>query len=467
METIKCPQNSNVAKQPVLLTILISALLPSFMGSSIIVALPSIGNEYGMTAAAVSWVSIAYLLAVAIFLVPFGRVADIFGRKRIYLWGIITLSVTSMLCVFSETGLQLIILRVLQGLGSCMLASTGIAILASVYPAGERGPALGLVGFAYYAGMSAGPLLGGFLTQYFGWRSIFWVSTLLGVINVVIVLKYLKAEWAEAKGERLDIGGAVIYCFSLAALLCGFTFLHTSYGWLLLFTGAAGLIGFGRWVSTVTNPIVDIFLFKGNKSFIFSTFAALINYGIAVVVGYLLSLYLQFITGLSPQYAGVVLTIQPILQAIFSPFAGRISDRIEPGRVSSLGMALNGAGLFLLVFLGEHTPLFIIILILILQGLGCAFFVSPNQNLVMNSVEKRSYGVAYGILATMRFIGQMLSLAIATLSFILYIGNQAITPNVYPHFLVSIHTTFIIMTILCAFGIYASLVKKQVNSKQH
>jgi EmrB/QacA subfamily drug resistance transporter len=450
-------------KQAVLISIMVSALLPSFMSSSVTVALPSMGKELGMNVAALSWISTAYLLAAVAFLVPFGRAADIYGRKRIFLWGVALLTLTSILCTFSQSEWQIIALRALQGIGGCMLSSTGIAIVSSAYPDGERGKALGMIGVTSYVGMSAGPPLGGILTEHFGWRSIFWISTLLGVIIIFTVLKFMKAEWTEAKGERFDIGGTLIFSTSLIALLCGFTFLRSTYGLYLLVAGIAGIALFGIWASKVKNPVVNISLYKGNKVFVLSTFAALINYGITFVISYILSLYLQYVTGLSPQYAGIVLITQPIIQAIFSPFAGRLSDRMEPRLVSSTGMILNGIGLCLLIFLGNHTSLIFIIISLILEGLGCALFISPNQNAVMTSVEKRSYGVASGILATMRFIGQMISMGIATLSLTNFMGNVPITQQVFPDFLKSIHLTFIIMTALCLFGIYASLVSKRVS----
>ncbi|HEX3029278.1 MAG TPA: MFS transporter [Clostridia bacterium] len=454
---------NNVTKQAILVSIMISALLPSFMSSSITVALPSIGKEFGMNAVALSWISTAYLLSAAAFLVPFGRAADIYGRRRIFLWGVALLTLTSILCMLSQSDWQLITLRVLQGIGGCMLSSTGIAIVSSAYPDGERGKALGMIGITSYAGMSAGPALGGILTEYFGWRSIFLVSTLLGVIIIFTVLKYMKADWKEAKCEGFDKGGTLTYCMSLIALLCGFTFLRSAYGLHLLAAGIAGIIAFGIWASRVKNPLVDISLYRRNKVFLFSTSAALINYGITFVVSYLLSLYLQYVTGLSPQFAGIVLITQPVMQAIFSPFAGRLSDRMAPRLVSAMGMLLNGAGLCLLMFLGRNTPLLFIIAGLILEGLGCAFFISPNQNAVLQSVEKHSYGVASGILATMRFIGQMISMGIATLCATAYMGNVKITPRVLPAFLNSLHTTFIIMAALCLLGIGACLKKSKAR----
>lgn len=464
MEQSNLLTENKVIKKAILISIMISALLPTFLSSSVNVALPSMSNEFGMNTTALSWVSTAYLLAAAAFLVPFGRAADIYGRRRIFLWGLILLAVSSILCIFTRYGWQLIALRVLQGIGGCMLSSTGIAILSSVYPGSERGKALGMIGITSYAGMSAGPPLGGILTEHFGWRSIFCVSALLGAIIIIIVLKYMNMEWTEAKGESFDVVGTIIFCASLIVLLCGFTFLNARYGLLLLVAGIAGTIVFGVWALKVKNPVVDISLFRGNKAFIFSTFAALINYGLTFVISYVLSLYLQYIIGLSPQYAGIVLISQPLIQAIFSPFAGRLSDKIKPELVSAIGFVLNGLGLLMFLFLGNQTSVFFVVIGLIIEGLGCAFFISPNQNAVMSSVGKQIYGVASGILATMRFIGQMVCMGIATLSFTAFMGNMKITQQVsFQAFLKSMHIIFIVMTMLCVLGICASLARKKIK----
>ncbi len=452
-------KNNDTANRPILFSIMVSALLPTFLSSSVNVALPVLGKEFGMSAASLSWISTAYLLAAAVFLVPFGRAADIYGRKRIFFWGVVLLTVSSLLCVFTQSGWQLIVLRILQGVGGCMLSSTGIAIISSVYPSGERGKALGMIGITSYVGMSAGPTLGGILTEHFGWRSIFVFCTLLGLVILFTVLKFMKTEWTEAKGEKYDIGGTLIYCISLILLLCGFTFLQRAYGLILLIAGIVGVVLFAVWASKTESPVVNLSLFKGNRIFIFSIIAALINYGIIFVISYILSLYLQYISGLSPQYAGIVLITQPLLQAVFSPIAGRLSDRMESRKVACIGMALNCIGLILLIFIGDHTPLIYIIISLIFEGLGCAFFISPNQNTVMNSVEKQSYGVASGILATMRNIGQMICMAIATMCLTAYIGNSQIASKIFPDFLKSIHLTFVIMTALGVLGIFSVLIK--------
>lgn len=460
-------KNSDAANRPILLSIMACSLMPTFLSSSVNVALPVVGKEFCMSAASLSWISTAYLLAAAVFLVPFGRAADIYGRRRIFFWGNMLLTVSSLLSVFTQSGWQLIILRILQGIGGCMLSSTGIAIISSVYPSGERGKALGMIGITSYVGMSAGPTLGGILTEHFGWRSIFVACSLLGLVILFTVLKFMRTEWTEAKGEKYDIGGTLIYCISLILLLCGFTFLQRAYGLILLIVGIVGVAFFAVWASKIESPVVNLSLFKGNRIFTFSIIAALINYGIIFVISYILSLYLQYISGLSPQFAGIVLITQPLLQAVFSPIAGRLSDRMESRKVAGIGMTLNCIGLILLIFLGDHTPLIYIIISLIFEGLGCAFFISPNQNTVMNSVEKQSYGVASGLLATMRNIDQMICMAIATMCITTYIGNRQIISILFPNFLKSVHLTFVIMTALGVFGIFSVLIKIKKRSVQN
>ena len=176
------------------------------------------------------------------------------------------------------------------------------------------------------------------------------------------------------------------------------------------------------------------------------------------------SLYFQYIKGFSPEYAGLILVAAPITQAIVSPFAGRFSDRADPGIIASVGMGLSTAGLFVLVFLNETTPVWYFITALIILGLGFGLFSSPNTNAIMSSVEKRYYGVASGLVGTMRLLGQMLSMGIAVMIFAVVIGRVEITPEYYHLFILSLHYAFIFFTVLCTIGVYASLQRKKQNA---
>ena len=444
----------------------ISSFIIPFMGSSINIALPAIGREFAMDAVLLNWVATSYFLAAAIFLVPFGKIADIYGRKRIFTYGMSIFTTASFLLIFSTSGLMLIVLRIFQGIGAAMIFGTGVAILTSVFPAEERGKALGINVTATYIGYSLGPFLGGFLTSYLGWRSLFLISVPLGFIDIYFVLFKLKGEWAEAVGEKFDLTGSILYSLALIAVIYGFSLLPAMWGVGLVLLGTLGILTFLKWETKVGSPVLSIHLFRKNSVFTFSNLAALINYSATFAVGFLLSLYLQYIKGFSPKMAGLILVSQPFTQAIFSPSAGKLSDRIDPRIVASLGMALTTIALFLFIFLSEATTLPFMMASLIILGFGLALFSSPNINAVMSSVEKRFYGVGSATLATMRLVGQTLSMGFTMVIFGIYIGRVRITPEYYPLFLKSVKVAFFIFAILCLGGVFASLARGKAQSKK-
>jgi EmrB/QacA subfamily drug resistance transporter len=455
---------SGVSKNVVMLIAAMSSFLTPFTGSSVNIALPSINRELLMSAVSLTWVATAYLLAAAMFLVPFGRVADIKGRKRVFLYGMVIDALASILCTLSKSGAWLIAFRAMQGLGGAMIFGTGVAILTSVFPLRERGRALGINVAAVYTGLSAGPLVGGFLTERLGWRSIFFLNALLGVIVVVTVLWKLKAEWVGARGEKMDVPGTIIYSLSLVAIMTGFSELPTHLGFILLGIGTIGLAVFTVWEGKLEYPIFNISLFRHNTVFRFSNLAALANYSSTFAVAFLLSLYLQYIKKFTAEHAGLILVTQPVIMIICSPIAGSLSDRIEPGIIASIGMALTTLALVLLTFLGSGSSLFFIMVSLIILGMGFGFFSSPNTNAVMSSVEKKFYGVASGVLGTMRLTGQMFSMGVALLLFALYIGRKAIVPEYYPVFLKCMKMAFLISAFLCFLGIFASIARGRTHS---
>ena len=458
--------SNNMSKNVALIVATLSSFLTPFMGSSVNIALPSIGGEFQLNAVILSWVATAYLLAAAMFLVPFGRIADIYGRKKIFTGGVIIYTLSSLLAAISTSAAMLISFRVLQGIGGAMIFGTGVAILTSVFPPGDRGRALGINAAAVYIGLSLGPPAGGFLTEHFGWRSVFLTNVFLGLIIIIAIIWGLKGEWRGAKGEKVDFTGAIIYSLALVAVMYGFSLLPAMIGGVLIITGVLGILGFIRWEMRVESPLLNISLFRNNSVFTFSNLAALINYSATSATGFLLSLYLQYVKGVGPEHAGLILVSQPVVMAVLSPLAGRLSDRVEPRLLASIGMALTTLGLVLLAFLNQDTGFGFILTSLIILGSGFGLFSSPNTNAVMSSVEKRFYGVASGTLGTMRLIGQMLSLGIAMLLFALYLGQVQITPEYYPLFVKSIRTAFIIFAVLCFGGIFASLARGKVRGNE-
>lgn len=457
------PVGHNTGKKVVLLVATMTFFLFPFVASSVNIALPSIGRDLSLDAVTLAWVATAYLLSSAAFLVPFGRMADIHGRKKIFTLGIAIFTFTSLLSGMASSGVMLIALRVLQGVGVAMFVGTGVALLTSAFPAAERGKVLGINAAAVYAGLSLGPILGGVVTEHLGWRSIFFVTVPPGLAIIGLVLWKMRGAWVGAKGERFDFAGSAIYSLALVALIYGFTRLPDMPGVWLVVGGVIGLVAFARWESRIRSPVLDLNLFRHSRAFTFSGLAALLEYSPVLAVSFLISLYLQYVKGFDPESAGLVLVVMPAASAIVAPLAGRLSDRIEPRIIASVGMALTAIGVAIFGFLNEKTPLELIIGNLVLVGFGQALFSSPNTNAIMSSAPRTAYGVASAIVATMRQIGFVLGMGVAMLMLALYIGRIQITPEYYPLFQESARASFIILAILCFCGIFVSLARGKVR----
>ncbi len=448
-------------RRSVLTVTAFASFLTPFMGSSVNLALPSIGEEFGVSAVTLNWIVSSYMLSTSILLLPAGRVGDILGRKKTFTAGLVIFTLTMILLTFTPGIKWLIGMRILQGLGSAMIFGTNMAILTSVFPPGERGRAMGINVTAVYIGLASGPFLGGILTRYLGWRSIFAFLVPMGIISFILIRRKIKDEWAEAKGERFDLPGAIIYGVSLAALMYGFSKLPSATGWITTATGLLLMPLFIMREKRTEDPLFDITLISKNKVFAFSSLAALINYAATSAIGFFLSLYLQYIKDLGPRDAGFILMSMPVMMALFSPAAGKLSDNHNPGVLASIGMAVTAAGLIMLCFLTATTSVVFVVSVLVIMGVGFSFFSSPNTNAIMSSVEKKQLGNASGMIGTMRNVGQTFSMAIALMLIALFMGKAKIDPSNYPQLMAAMKAGFIIFSVLCIAGIFASLARNK------
>lgn len=449
-------------KRSVLLVSAFAAFLTPFLGSAINLALPSIGKDFNTTAVELGWIVSSFILSSAIFLLPFGRLADIAGRKKIFTYGIALFTISTFLIVFSWNIESLIIFRILQGVSGAMIFGTSLAILTSVFGPGERGRAMGINITAVYTGLSSGPVVGGLLTQAFGWRSIFAFLVPIGIVSLYLIIKKMKPEWAEARGEKFDWQGSLIYGVSLASFMYGFSKLPSATGWIFLGTGILlGLI-FLLFEKGIPNAVFDIKLILRNRVFAFSGIAALIHYSATSATGFFISLYLQYLKGFDARTAGFIMISQPVMMALLSSLAGKLSDKYNPGVIASYGMGITATGLIMLCFVTERSPIYLIIGLLIIMGIGFALFSSPNSNAIMSSVEKKHLGVASGVVGTMRMVGQMLSMGIAMMLLAVFIGQEALIPATYPGLIAAMRTGFVIFSILCILGIFASLARNNM-----
>jgi EmrB/QacA subfamily drug resistance transporter len=457
--------SEKTSKRTILFVATFAAFLTPFLGSAVNLALPSIGRDLNANAISLGWVISSFILASAVFLLPFGRLADIIGRKKVFTAGILLFTVSTFLIVFSKSITSLIVLRILQGLASAMIFGTSLAIITSVFQPGERGKAMGINITAVYLGLSLGPVIGGVLTQYFGWRSIFAFLVPFGIVSLIFIKTKIKSEWAEASGERFDWPGSIIYGAALSSFMYGFSKLPAVQGWFFLTAGILLAIIFFIIEERTVAPVFDLRLILNNRVFAFSGLAALINYSATSATGFFISLYLQYLKGLDARTAGFIMISQPIAMTLLSPVAGKLSDRINPGVIASTGMGITAAGLIFLCFISAATPDYMIVMLLILMGIGFGLFSSPNSNAIMSSVEKRHLGVASGVVGTMRMIGQMMSMGIAMMLIALFLDKKSITPETYPGLVSAMKTGFLIFSVLSVSGIFASLARNEKLKK--
>jgi len=450
----------------VLVVVVMGAFLIPFMGAALNVSLPSIGKEFSLNLVILGWIPTSFILANAAFILPFGRLGDIYGRKKIFRLGVVLFTLSSLMAFFSPSANYLIFFSFMLGLGCSMIFATGMAILSSVFPIDSRGESFGIYVASVYMGLLAGPLLGGFLTESLGWRSIFLFNIPLGIIILLFIFLKIKKDWIGSKGETFDLKGTLIYVPAIIMISYGVTNAIYLFGQLLVVAGILFLLGFLFMELKIKNPLINPLIFKKMVPLLSSTSNLLLLTSTSGVWT-LLSLYLQYIQVLSPFITGIILAIQPIVVVIASPFAGRLSDRINGGPLTLLGIILSTTGLFMSLFIGSETAIAMIIILTIVLGLGNALFSSPNTNIFISSVDKKFYGSASAVFATVIFTGQLLSMGIILLVFSDSPGALGGMASQFKYFINSLHLTFTIYLILSILGsiLILVMVLKQKNSK--
>ncbi|MFO7656019.1 MAG: MFS transporter [Bacteroidales bacterium] len=442
----------------------ITSFMGTFLVSSINIALPAIEKSLKLNAVSLSWIITAFLLAPAMLMLPVGRWGDLTGIRKLFKTGVVIFLLASLLCASAQSGFQLTLFRFMQGIGAAFTVSTGPAILVAAFPPQYRGRVLGISVSSVYLGLAFGPFVGGLMTQYLGWRSIFYLAFAFGIITALVAFLFLgKDENAARHNQKPNIKGTIFYMAGLLALVYGSSNIPSSIGWILMAGGLLGLALFWTFEKKSHMPVLEISLLTRNRLFTYSNMAALINYSATFAIVFLLSLYLQKIRGLSPRDAGIIIVAQPAVMAILSPVAGRLSDRIQPRFLSTLGMTMCTIGLAAFSFLTETTSITYIVSTLLWVGFGFALFSSPNMNTIMSSVNKSQYGVASGFSATMRVLGQITSMTIVTLYFAGLFGNQAVESVPDTLFLKAIRWGFLTFSLISVVGIYFSYNRGEIK----
>ena len=443
-----------------------TSFITAFSTSAIAVAIPSIANQFAIDAILQNWLATSFLLTIAVFSVPFGKLSGKFGLKKFFILGIIVFLLGTVGATLSFSAYSLIFFRVVQGIAAAMLNVAGFALVTEALPPRERGKGIGLTISSVYVGLTLAPVLGGILTQNLGWQSIFYVVIPLLFIPLILALWKVKDEWVTGKDDPFDFTGTIIYSVGIVLFMYGFTILNEINGIILTIVGIILLVGFGIWELRQKFPVFHVELFK-NVKFSSSAFAALVSYLATFVVVYILNYHLQYIEHMDPQTTGIILIVTPALMAIIAPFSGNLSDRIEPQKLSAIGMGFVTVAIFILIFLEKGTPLSVIILAMVLQGIGYGIFSSPNTNSIMGSVPRKFAPLALATVSTVRVIGQTLSLGMLTVIFAIVMGSVQIVPKYFPLLTQSSQIACIISTILCIIAVVACLIGIKSNNESN
>lgn len=451
---------SSANYKTILFVTCLSASLVPLMGSALNLALPYINNDFSLNASASGWIMASYLLSTAIFQIPAARLADIFGRRKIFMLGVALFLICSILCGLSYSGFSLILFRFLSGIGSSMMFATNMAIITAVVPPDKRGWALGINSGTVYFSLAVGPFVGGFLTQWLGWHSIFFLAAIMSALVLVGSFLLIKQEWKNDSGQSFDYQGTIVYAAGLSSLIYGFSQLPHLLGFILTGMGIIILTFFTWFERRQEQPVFNVNILFRNRVFKHASISALINYSATTSISFMLSLYLQYVRGLTPTEAGLILVAQSFIQALVSLQSGKLSDKIPATRLAAIGMGIITFGLICLCFLSQTTSYIYIFIVLGFIGLGFGTFSSPNTNVIMSSVQKEEYGLASATTGTMRLVGQSFSMGLAMMAMSLMIGKIPLSPEISPQLISSIRITFVISALLCLFGVYSSSRRK-------
>ena len=465
----------------IVLALAATATFMTTLDSSIVnIGLPSIAHTFhtGINGTT-EWIIIGYLVVIAAVLLTFGRLADMIGRKPIFLMGLVVFILGSALSGLAPSLLLLILARLFQGIGGALLFSVNVAMVTSAFPSHERGLALGLNAVVVSLGVAAGPTIGGFITQFLTWRWIFYV-------NVPICLLLLLAAWyvyreqdsQRAQQERFDPIGAVVLAIGLAALTLGLSF-GQEWGWLSAGTLAAlGIsvvtLSVGVYVeSHVEHPILNLKLLS-NRVFAFADISFMLCMMALFAPGFLLPFYFEELRGFSVVQTGLMLTPLPLTLAVVAPLSGSLADRLGSRWLSPVGLALACFGLFLLSLLNAQSAPLDIIWRLVVIGVGQGLFMSPNTRTLMSAAPRTAQGEASGLLATGRVIGQSMSVALIGTVFAALGGAAAGTLLSSPQaqnlsltsiqalqqtFVGSFHAALLVCAAFAALGIFTALAR--------
>ncbi|MDR1808364.1 MAG: MFS transporter [Propionibacteriaceae bacterium] len=445
--------------------------LNSFTGSAMNVSIPTIGADFHSAAADLGWIVTAYNMCTVALLLPLGRFADLTNRRVIYLTGLAILAAVAEAAAWAPGLRSLIAARVVQGLGASCLFASAQAILVAAVPPERRGRAIGWSTAAVYVGLSVGPVAGGFLTHHLGWRSIFHVIAVVGLVLVAFATTQLPRDAGVTRSagpggppgslrDRLDLPGMALVTAAALLVTYGLTELPAPLALAALTAGAILLALFIRHERRTSTPLLSPGLWRAGPNFLLSNLSALLSYAATFAISYLLAIYLQQVKGLGADRSGLVLITSPVVQAVVSPWAGRLADRRSPFKLASAGMALCAASLVVFAFLSPTTPVVLIVAVLAVIGFGFGLFATPNTTAVMSMTPPADHGLTNAFLSMTRNLGMVCSMAVITILVRARFGAAEIAAAPVPVITGTMRLAFAIFAGICVVGVFTSMNRK-------
>lgn len=445
------------SKNLLLLICTVLSFFTVFAVNAVTIVIPSIATEFHMSNIVQNWVTIIFLLVVAVLSVPAGQISAKYGLKKVTIISVVLFIIISIANVLVTSQEQFLACRLILGIALSFINVTSMAMIVNAFPPEERGKALGINITGVYVGLSLSPVIGGILNYNLGWRSVVLFGVPFLFVILALLLTRIDDEWSSFENLPLDLKGSFAYGIGMVLFMYGFTILNTQLGVILTVLGVMILLIFA-WIELKQKyPVFDIRFFKNHK-FLSANFASLCAYLATYAVTTILNYHLQYIKGFDSQTAGMILLVAPLCQVILAPIAGRLSDRFVPQILAAIGMALGTLSLILFSFLDSTTSIEFLFVAMILYGIGFGLFSPPNTNVIMGSVPPKDTSVASAAVATMRTVGQAMSMGILTLVFAFVMGDVPIIQQYYPLLIQSCQITCIICVVLCIASVFASFV---------
>jgi len=454
-----------------LLVVVLGTLMSAVDTTIVILAIPTITQDLHADLYTIIWVIILYLLVIAVFTTQLGRMGDIYGRAKFYNLGFAVFTIGSALCGASPTALYLVAFRGIQGIGAAMMQANAGAIIADIFPPNMRGRAYGFTAIGWNAGATLGIVLGGFITTFFGWRYIFYINVPIGILAIILGMKYIKSQ--QRIKVKLDIIGMSLLLVSLSTIAYGSADIAGEgvrpLNVYLISAGLITLLAFLLVEAKQSYPIIDLRVFKGNRVFTYSLLASFLQTTGYLATAFIIIMYLQGIRGLTPLQASLLLVPGYVIASLVAPFTGKLSDRIGSRIPATIGLALMITAILVYLQLTTTSPLYVVIMASIIGGLGSSLFFPANNSAIMANAPRGFYGGASGLARTLSNIGTLLSYVIAIsvasitvpryVAFEVFLGTTNLIGGVASSFLDGLKSAFYVSLVILSIALTLSALR--------